>query len=133
MSGNSVWTLKHAYPNNKNILKDHLKHAAAHSETHQDKQCNVADVVGDTRALSTSSDFVAGHAGPSATSRFSSMLLSMQVCVQNREEVPGWLSTPPGTTACLLCPSAHLKDKLWWVLQERETVSVQKYSCLVEF
>ena len=59
----SVWTLKQAYSNNRNILKDHLKHAAVHSETHWDKQCNVADVAGDTRALSTSSDSVVGLAG----------------------------------------------------------------------
>lgn len=132
MSGNSIWTLKHAYPNNKNILKYHLKHAAAHSETHQDKPCNVADVDGDTRALSTSSDSVV-LAGPSAAGWFSSMLLPLLVCVQNREEVPGWLPMPPGTSACLLCPSVHLRDRLWWVLPERETVPVQKHSCLVKF
>lgn len=128
----SVWTLKQAYPNNRNILKDHLKHAALHSETHWDKQCNVAGV---TRALHTSSDsvlvstsdFVVGLAGWSAASHFSA-LLPLLVCVQKREDVPGWLPMPPGTGICLLCPSAHLRARLWWTLPEQETVSVQKCS-----
>lgn len=59
----NVWTLKQAYPNNTNILKDHLKHTAVHSEILQDKQCNVANVDQGTRALSTFPDSVFGLVG----------------------------------------------------------------------
>lgn len=59
----SVWTIKQAYPNNRNLLKDHLQHAAVHSEILQDRQCRVADAAQGTRALSSFSDSVFGLVG----------------------------------------------------------------------